>query len=330
MNINSAAALIHGSDLATRHLRAVAAAVQESPAPEHTEGLFSRLGPLSGLGAKRGSHAASRRSGDGGRISGPPRRAGVVFRPACHGPQGDQLLPSPCRPACTHRYRRGQDDPGRGQEPRRRTRKGRAEAGPRAPRSGVGSHYRHCTHTEGVPFRPNRVSPGRALARSGGHRHRVRHERRTAATRRSRQPALGRREVPAGRELPGHHPALEDVQHARCPLRGRARDGDPEVHPPEEAGPESQGVRSSARQDHQRPDRRGVQGGGTRRRVLGTFPKGGNDPGPDSTRGRPRCDHERRTAEVRTHARALLYGAKRRGLGPLPVTTPGRAETTEI
>ena len=34
--------------------------------------------------------------------------------------------------------------------------------------------------------------------------------------------------------------------------------------------------------------------------------------------------------EVRAHARALLYGAKRRGLGPLPVTTPGRAETTEI
>ena len=54
------------------------------------------------------------------------------------------------------------------------------------------------------------------------------------------------------------------VQHARCPLRGRARDGGPEVHPPEEAGPESQGIRCSARQDHQCPDRRSVQGGGTR------------------------------------------------------------------
>ena len=72
MNINSAAAMIHGSDLATRHLKAVAAAVEESPAPEHTEGLFSRLEPLSGLGAKRGSHAASRRSGHGGRLPGPP------------------------------------------------------------------------------------------------------------------------------------------------------------------------------------------------------------------------------------------------------------------
>ena len=97
-----------------------------------------------------------------------------------------------------------------------------------------------------------------------GHRHRVRHERRTAATRRGRQHALGRREVPAGRELPSHHPALQDVQRARRPVRGRAGDGGAETHPPEEAGPESQGVRRSARQDHQRPDRRGVQGGGTR------------------------------------------------------------------
>ena len=132
----------------------------------------------------------------------------------------------------------------------------------------------------------------------------------------------GRREGPAGRELPGHHPALEDVQHARCSIRGRARDGGPETHPPEEAGPEGQGVRRSARQDPKRPYRRDVQGGGTRRRVLGSFPQGGNDPGSDCKRGGARRYHERRTVEVRAHARALLAGRSGRAWGRSPLLRP--------
>ena len=109
-------------------------------------------------------------------------------------------------------------------------------------------------------------SPGRALC--AGKRSDIaivlRHERRTAATRRSRQPALGRREVPAGRELPSDHPVLKDIQHARGPVRGCSGDRSAEPHPPEEAVSESPGVWCSARQDHLCPDCRDVHGSGTR------------------------------------------------------------------
>ena len=79
MNIDSAAAMIHRGDLAARHLEAVAAAVLESQRPTTRKVYSAAWSRFQALGAQGGSHVASRRSGHGGRLSGPPRRSGLSF-----------------------------------------------------------------------------------------------------------------------------------------------------------------------------------------------------------------------------------------------------------
>ena len=265
MNINSAAALIHRGDLAKRHLEAVAAAVLESQRPTTRKVYSGAWSRFPGLGAQGGSHVASRRPGHGGRLSGSPRRSGVVVFFARHGLQGDQLLPSPHRTADTHSFGRRQDDPGRGEEPFRQARNGRAEAGPEGLRE---EGLRAIIDTAHIPrvYQSGRTESSQAARWRGKVDIAIVSIMRDALLRRCEAANLRWADVKFRRDGSSRvtHPALEDIQHARRPVRGCAGDGSAEPHPPEEAVSESPGVRCSARQDHLRPDRRGVQGGGTR------------------------------------------------------------------
>ena len=97
-------------------------------------------------------------------------------------------------------------------------------------------------------------------------------------------------------------------------------------HTPLRPGSRGRGLRRSVRPDHQSPDRRHVQASGTRQGLHRTFPQGRHDPGSCCTRGRPCCDHERRTVEVQPHASPLLAGRSGRpgGHRPLLRRTAGR------
>ena len=167
------------------------------PAPDHTEGLYLRVEPFPGLGASGGGQVASCRTGHRRRVPGPQRRSWLVLQFARNGSQGGQLLPSKCRLSVAHRLRKRQDDHGRSEEARSRTRTSRAPAGTRTTGDGPQGHCRNRSQAEGLPVWSHGIPQGRSHPGLGGHCHRLGDERRHVATSRGGQSALGRSGIQA-------------------------------------------------------------------------------------------------------------------------------------
>ena len=134
MNINSAAALSHTDDeLATRYLEAVAAAVLESQRPTTRKVYSAAWNRFQAWAQKEGVKSLPADPFTVAAYLVHRDALGLSFASLAMDRKAISFFHRRCRTFHTHRFRRRQDDPGRGQEPRRRTWKGRAQAGPRAP-----------------------------------------------------------------------------------------------------------------------------------------------------------------------------------------------------
>ena len=197
MHDDSAVALIQTEDdVAARHLEAVAAVVVESQRPSTRKAYAAAWKRFQDWAVEEGARSLPADPVTVAAYLVHRDATGLSFASLAMDRKAISFVHRRAGLPVAHRFGRGQDDHGRGQEPRCRTRKVGAEAGARAPGSGPESHCRHGTHTQDLPVRAHGISRGRHIAGGGGHRDRVRDERRAAPTWRSRSPAMGRRGVP--------------------------------------------------------------------------------------------------------------------------------------
>ena len=264
MNINAAATIVHRGDLAKRHLEAVAAAVLESQRPT-TRKVYS--------GAWSRFQAWAHKEGVTSLPADPVTVAAYLVHRDALGLSFSSLAMD-CKAISFFHRRTGLPTPTVSEGVKmtlagvrnRSAKRGTAE--PRQARGLREEGLRAIIDTAHIPrvYQSGRTESSQAARWRGKVDIAIVSVMRDALLRRSEAANLRWADVKFRRDGSSRvtHPVLEDIQHARRPVRGRPGDGSPEPHPPEEAVSESPGVRCSARQDHLCPDRRGVQGSGTR------------------------------------------------------------------